>query len=231
MGIPLISPYAMPTGAEVPPSVAAWLPDPHRAALLIHDMQNYFVDFFPPGRAPVTDLCTNITRLRRAAAAHGVPVVYSAQPGRMSRHERGLLHDLWGPGMGADPACREIVVELAPGPGDVVVTKRRYSAFHCTELGTVLAEGGRNQLLICGVYAHVGCLLTACDAFARDIETFLIADAVADFSAEHHRMALQYAATRCAVTLATNDVLSSLTPLRAAREGGRTRAGQGARAS
>ena len=47
---------------------------------------------------------TEATRasLRRA----GVPVVYSAQPGPMGRGERGLLLDVWGPGMGPSPRNR-----------------------------------------------------------------------------------------------------------------------------
>ena len=67
-----------------------------------------------------------------------------------------------------------------------------------------------DQLVICGVYAHLGCLITAYDAFSHDIETFLAADAVADFSAQHHAMALANAAAGCAVVSATTDLLDQL---------------------
>jgi bifunctional isochorismate lyase/aryl carrier protein len=60
------------------------------------------------------------------------------------------------------------------------------------------------------VFAHIGCLMTVNDALAHDIEAFLVADAVADFSARHHRMALDYAAGRCAVTMTTRDVVRCL---------------------
>lgn len=56
----------------------------------------------------------------------------------------------------------------------------------------------RDQLVLCGVYAHVGVLATAIEAFTNDIQVFLVADATADFSAEYHRSALKYAAERCA---------------------------------
>ncbi len=211
MDIPPITSYPMPAAADLVRSVAPWRPDAGRAALLIHDLQNHFVDFFPAGQAPVTTLLANIARLRTAADALGVPVFYSAQPGGMSEQERGLLRDFWGPGMTGDPDRRAIVAPLTPRPGDTVVTKWRYSAFHATTLGADLAAYGRDQLIVCGVYAHVGCLMTACDAFSHDIEAFLVTDAVADFSAEHHRDALTYAAQRCAVILDTDRVLRSLT--------------------
>lgn len=43
------------------------------------------------------------------------------------------------------------------------------------------------------------------------IEPFFVADAVADFSLEHHKQALEYASNRCAVTTSTNLLLKSFT--------------------
>ena len=209
MGIPTIQPYPMPTEAELAPSVATWRPERHRAVLLVHDMQRYFVDFLPSGRPPVTELLSNVARLRQTAATLEIPVVYTAQPS-MSRDRRGLLCDVWGSGMADDPDVRRIVAEAGQRPGDLVLDKFRYSAFHDSNLAELLAAAGRDQLVVCGVYAHIGCLITASDAFARDIETFLVADAVADFSLDHHRMALDYAARLCAVTMTTRQLLSCL---------------------
>ena len=211
MGIPHIEPYPMPRGEELPGNRVPWTLDPGRSVLLIHDMQRYFLRFFPPGRPPVVDLVDNVRRLRGACAKLDVPVVYTAQPGAMSDDERGLLKDLWGPGMSADPDDRSIVDELAPTAGDQVFTKWRYSAFHRTGLHDLLTRHGRDQLLVCGVFAHVGCLVTACEAFTNDIEAFLVADGMADFTAEYHRLALRYAAERCAMTPTTETVIDALT--------------------
>jgi isochorismate hydrolase len=221
--IPPITPYPMPTADRLPQSVMDWSPDPDRAVLLIHDMQRYFLDPFPACHSPLVELLANTARLRTRFAALGVPVVYTAQPGGMSRTERGLLHDVWGPGMSREQRGREIVPEVAPAAGDTVLTKWRYSAFHRTELAELLAQRGRDQLVICGVYAYIGCLVSACDAFSLDVETFLVADAVADFSRRDHDLALDYAAGRCASVLSTDEVLSAVARPAAAAGAGHVR--------
>jgi isochorismate hydrolase len=204
-GLPTIERYPLPTGADLPTAIPQWAIDPDRAVLLVHDMQRYFLDPFPePLRREVVD---NVARLRDRCAALGVPVAYTAQPGGMTTSQRGLLKDIWGPGMRTTPQDREVVPEVAPVAGDWVFTKWRYSAFFNTELLERMRAGGRDQLVVCGVYAHVGVLATAIEAFSNDLETFLVADAVADFSATEHRMALDYAARRCAVVTLTDEVL------------------------
>ncbi|MCX3059250.1 isochorismatase family protein [Streptomyces beihaiensis] len=210
-GIPVIRPYPMPTRAELPEPAVSWTVAPERAVLLVHDLQKYFLAAFPDGRQPVRDLVRNAARVRDRCAALGIPVAYTAQPGGMSPDERGLLKDFWGPGMTPSPEHREVVEPLAPAPGDWLLTKWRYSAFFKTELLERMRAAGRDQLILCGVYAHVGVLMTAVDAFTHDIEPFLVADAVADFDADDHRMALEYAAARCASVTTTDDLLTELT--------------------
>lgn len=112
--------------------------------------------------------------------------------------------------MSADPEHRTILDRVAPAGPDVVFTKWRPSAFCRTGLLDLLRERGRDQLVICGVYAHVGILMTAHEGFSQDIQTFVVADAVADFSREYHRQALDYAASRCSVTLSTRSALAML---------------------
>jgi isochorismate hydrolase len=203
-GIPPIAPYPLPTTGELPANTARWSVDPDRAVLLVHDMQRYFLEPLPQSlRAPLVD---NAGLLRDHLAAQGVPVAYTAQPGGMSAQERGLLADFWGPGMTPAPADREIVGRLSPRDGDRILTKWRYSAFFRTDLLQWMRAQGRDQLVLCGVYAHVGILATAVEAYTNDIQTFLVADAVADFSDAHHRMALEYAAGRCAMVTTTKEL-------------------------
>lgn len=216
MALPTILPYPMPAASDLPENRVAWTPEPQRCALLIHDMQQYFLDAFPSGESPAAELLANIRLLRSRCDELGIPVIYTAQPGGQTPEQRALLQDFWGPGINDGPYQKRIVAELAPKERDIVLTKWRYSAFRKTNLLEILQQHGRDQLIVCGIYAHIGCLLTACDAFMQDVQPFFVADAVADFSLEYHRMALTYAAERCAVTLTAQRLLEEL---RKARSG------------
>ncbi|MEV4053561.1 isochorismatase family protein [Amycolatopsis sp. NPDC049688] len=210
MSIPEIAPYPMPLAGELPDNQVTWTVDPDRAVLLVHDLQRYFLDPFPASDSPTTDMLSNIRMLRDLSTERGMPVSFSVQPGGMSDADRGLLKDFWGSGMSREPRHRRVVSQLSPTPQDQVFIKTRYSAFHRTPLLEFLHRSGRDQLVVCGVYAHIGCLLTACDAFTNDIQPFLVADAVADFTPAFHRQALVYAAERCGVVLTAADLATSL---------------------
>lgn len=211
MSLPRIEPYSLPESAERPRGRVTWRPDPARAALLVHDMQRYFLA--PYAGAPIPDVVANVAALLAACRERGVPVFYTAQPGRQDPADRGLLTDFWGDGIGAviddDPRAADVIDALAPEPGDEVLTKWRYSAFQRSTFAERLAEGGRDQLLVTGIYAHIGCQATAVEAFMRDVAPFLVADAVADFSRCHHDAACEYVAQRCGVVTGTADVLEA----------------------
>jgi bifunctional isochorismate lyase/aryl carrier protein len=212
MSLPTIEPYALPDAADLPTGRVRWTPDPARAVLLVHDMQRYFLA--PYRGAPVPEVVANCAALLGACRASGVPVFYTAQPGQQDAADRGLLTEFWGAGIGAvidaDPRASDIVDELAPRPGDTVLTKWRYSAFQRSPLADRLAGLGRDQMIVTGVYAHIGCQATAVEAFMRDVHAFLVADAVADFSRRHHDQACEYVAQRCGVVTTTGAVLDAV---------------------
>ncbi|MEU4269104.1 isochorismatase family protein [Streptomyces sp. NPDC026092] len=209
MGLPTVGPYPLPDRAALPRSCVSWSIDPARAALLVLDMQNHFVEAFPAGQSPVVELVDNITALRELAGTLGMPVVFSAEPAAQRPGQRGLVADVWGPGIGDEPDAAAIVAPLTPRTGEHLLANVRHNAFLRSHLGRLLRSEGRDQLIICGVYAHLGVLLTAADAFMNDIQPFVVADAVADFSPEEHAMALRWAA-RSGVVCTTESLLRDL---------------------
>lgn len=214
MALPKIAPYSY--REQEHQNRVNWRVDPARAALLVHDMQRYFVRAFelerdgqPLPDAQINIAIANIRRLLDAAHAANIPVYYTAQPPRQNPADRRLLTDFWGDGLQDDENAR-ILDELAPTEADTVLTKWRYSAFVRSPLEEQLKDLGRDQLIIGGIYAHIGCLTTALEAFMRDIQPFMVADALADFTAEEHRMACEYASGRCARVINTAEVLENI---------------------
>lgn len=209
MAIPSLASYALPSADAFPTNKVQWTLDPARAALLIHDMQDYFVNFYGADSPLAEQLVANIRRLREFFKAQGAPVIYTAQPTAQSDADRGLLNDMWGPGLNAHPHLHKIVAALAPEEGDIVLTKWRYSAFKRSPLAEMMKDLGKDQLTICGVYGHIGCLSTALDAFMQDIKPFMIADAIGDFSLADHLMTLNYVAGRCGAVIGVDDALAT----------------------
>ena len=207
MAIPKLTGYALPTANDIPDNKVQWAFEPDRAALLIHDMQEYFLNFWGDNCPMMEKVVANIAALRQFCKQHNIPVYYTAQPKEQSDDDRALLNDMWGPGLTRSPEQQRIVAALAPDEADTVLVKWRYSAFHRSPLEQMLKETGRNQLIITGVYAHIGCMTTATDAFMRDIKPFMVADALADFSREEHMMSLKYVAGRSGRVVMTEALL------------------------
>lgn len=218
MAIPKLNHYALPTQAELPLNKVNWVIEPQRAALLIHDMQKYFLNFWGEDSPLIQQVVDNITALRRYCKQQGIPVFYTAQPHQQSDEDRALLNDMWGPGLNKHPEQQAVVSALAPDADDTVLVKWRYSAFHRSPLQEILQESGRDQLIICGVYAHIGCMTTAIDAFMRNIQPFMVADGLADFTREDHLMALRYTAGRCGRVVTTAELLPGIASIDVLRQ-------------
>ncbi|MDB6176381.1 isochorismatase family protein [Paracoccus sp. Z330] len=209
MALPTIAAYA-PPAEPLPESRSDWQLHASRCALLIHDMQRYFCRPFPDQGAPLATVTANIAALAAAARHADIPVFYTAQKGNQFRPDRGLQADLWGLGMQAIAAHEDILPELTPHEGDIVLVKHRYSAFQRSNLEHLMRARGRDQLIVTGIYAHIGCLCTAAEAFQRDIQPFAAADAQADFSKERHLMAMDWVASCCGGVISTQTALNTM---------------------
>ncbi|GMA30901.1 hypothetical protein GCM10025875_08930 [Litorihabitans aurantiacus] len=107
-------------------------------------------------------------------------------PVRSERAGRRLAAGALSP---QDPGV-EIVRELLPRAGEIVIDKARPSAFYATRLEPVLSGLGVRNVVLCGVTSNICVESTARDAGQRDYGTYVVRDAVAEFTRERHEAAL-----------------------------------------
>ena len=205
-----------------------------RTAVIVVDMQNAFVS--PGGMfdeagydisgAPAC--IANNARLLPALRAAGVKVVYlkmsytedysdSGGPESPNWHkELGLLlmqarPENWGKYVTEGTWDEEVVEEIAPQAGDVVVRKQRYSGFAGTNLDMILKTHGIRYCLYTGVATNVCVETTLRDGYLLDYWPILVADACNNSGPEHNRLATEWNVEHAfGWVTSTDDVLRAL---------------------
>ena len=84
----------------------------------------------------------------------------------------------------------DILDDLAPAPGEVVIDKPGKGAFYATDLERVLREAGITHLLVTGVTTEVCVHTTVREANDRGFEVLVVSDCVGSYFPEFHRVAL-----------------------------------------
>jgi nicotinamidase-related amidase len=85
----------------------------------------------------------------------------------------------------------QIVPELAPASGDVVIPKRRYSGFFGTDLDITLRERDVDTLRLVGDCTNICVLYTSADARNLGYAVEVVEQGVTSFDEEAHRDALR----------------------------------------
>jgi len=119
--IPQINSYEIPNC--ITPNVTNWVVDANRAALIFHDMQNYFLRPFSESSEPASALTENSIKLKQKHDQYGIPVAYTTQPGDMIAEEKGLLNDFWGSDIKASVEDHPIINPLETTQYDWLLTK------------------------------------------------------------------------------------------------------------
>jgi nicotinamidase-related amidase len=169
--------------------------DPAKTALLFFDMLNaYFRGSTEANQRQMEPVVANCVKIRAAADAAGIPVFYAKADHRPDGLDSGhILSDTdytltpWpDPDHGfttpyrtvaADDWRGEVIDELKPAPGDYVIAKHRWSAFHQTNLELSFRSRGIDTILVCGGATHIGVASTAYDARDLDFNQVIVRDA------------------------------------------------------
>jgi nicotinamidase-related amidase len=81
----------------------------------------------------------------------------------------------------------EVVDDLRPEPTDIILPKRRFSAFFKTDLDQTLRTLGVDTIVVTGVTTEVCVLMTVMDGLSHDFSAILLEDCSASRSKEFHQ--------------------------------------------
>jgi nicotinamidase-related amidase len=202
-----------PLAVEAEPYIYGF--DPKHTALLLIDMQR---DFVEPGGFGET-LGNDVAMLRRVIPPLQEVLAATRKAGMTVIHTReGHLPDLSDCppaklGRGApslrigDPGPKgrilirgeyghDIIDELAPADGELVLDKPGKGAFYATDLERVLRAGEIRSLIVTGVTTEVCVHTTVREANDRGYECLVLSDCVGSYFAEFQRYGLEMIAAQ-----------------------------------
>ena len=165
-------------------------PDTCDVAVLLIDVINDLE--FPTGKQllkPALRAARRIAALKERAREAGVPVIYANDNfGRW----RSDFNEVVEHCLGEDVTGRPIAELLVPDREDYFVLKPKHSAFFATVLDTLLEYLRTKRVILTGLAGDQCVLLSAADAYLRDLEIYVPRDCTASPSDAANREALQY---------------------------------------
>jgi nicotinamidase-related amidase len=161
-----------------------------KEALLVIDMLNDFVLPGAPLEVPETrNVIRHIRREIDAARRSGRPVIYVCDA--HAPHDKEFTKFGWPPHAVKGTKGAEVVADLKPAAGDLVVPKTTYSGFFGTTLEEDLKRLGVEAIRLTGCVTHICIMFTASDAVLRDYHVTVVSDGVAGITKEDHDAALR----------------------------------------
>ena len=160
-----------------------------KPAIIVVDMVK---DNFKEGsRLPITQqgraVLPNIQRLVEEARKKSFPVIFACDSYLKDDFIfRGKMkpHSLQGtPGS-------EVMEDLKPQSADIVLPKRRFSAFFKTNLDQTLRNHGVDTIVVAGVTVEFCVLTTVMDGLCHDFSAIFLEDCTASFNKEKHQACL-----------------------------------------
>jgi ureidoacrylate peracid hydrolase len=205
--------------------------DAARTALIVIDMQNYFVADGFPGEVPLSrEIVPTINRLVSAVRAYGATVAWIQTTAdgaleRWSNHHRHMLTperktirleglDESSEGFRLYPALDVVATDLR-------IKKIKYSAFvgGSSDIDSRLESRGVDTLLIAGTATNVCCESSARDAMMLDYRVTMLSDATATWTDEEHEATLNNFLLFFGDVMAADEAIARLVPTESCRTG------------
>jgi nicotinamidase-related amidase len=174
-------------------------------ALLVIDMLKDFALPGAPLEVPQTRSIIPVVRgeIDKAHAA-GHPVLYVCDAHEPDDREFSKFG--WPAHAVKGTKGGEIVEELKPAAGDIVIRKKSYSGFSGTSLDAALKKLGVDSLRLTGAVTHICILFIAYEAVLQDYDVTVVENGVAGTSKEDHDAALRIMKNVLGVTIVKSEM-------------------------
>ena len=185
-------------------------------ALLVMDVQVGIVSRF----THVGDILTPIQKAITSARAANIPVIYvnvAFRPGYPEINPQNKIFSATRQRQSSPSATMpgtEIHPDIAPQSTEILVTKRRVSAFSGSDLEVVLRSQGISHLVLCGIATSGVVLSTLREAADKDYQLTVLADCCFDNDEEVQRVLLSKVFPRQAEVIQTEEWKTKLHPAR-----------------
>jgi isochorismate hydrolase len=155
-----------------------------RIALLVIDMQNYFLNPRAHGYIPSAEaIIPNVNRLQNYFLTKNMPVYLTQHIN--NEDDAGMMRIRWKEVITAHHPFASLADEVNL-PGCKIIRKTQFDAFYESELEHGLRDLGISQLIITGVMANLCCETTVRSAFVRGFEPVMPVDATAAYNYDFH---------------------------------------------
>jgi isochorismate hydrolase len=178
---------------------------PKSSALLVLDMQNFFLDRSSHAHIPSAKVI--IPGLKKLISEYNdkmLPIIFTRH---IHSHEKKDLMGRWWKDLIKQNEERSLITREFDTNQATTILKNQYDAFYGTDLENILRRKGITQVVITGVMTHLCCETTARSAFMRGFEVFFTIDGTATYNEEFHRATLLNLAHGFAVPVLLEELL------------------------
>lgn len=179
---------------------------PEKAALLIIDMQDFFLNEKSHAYVPsMQAIVPKLKNLQNHFLQNNLTVIQTKHSNTIN--DAGQMMSWWGAILTPNDPMVRIIPELADSRIPVI-PKSQYDAFCETDLEQRLRNNGIEQVIIGGVMTHLCCESTARAAFFKGFDVFFIIDGVATYNEQFHFNSLHNLAHGFATMILSDEILS-----------------------
>ncbi len=179
---------------------------PVRSALLVLDMQRYFLDSSSHAYVPSAQaIIPKINSLIQAYAEKNLPVIFTRHVN--TSQNAGMMGRWWKDLIYPNNPLSDISPAINSHSG-TIIQKSQYDAFYKTQLEKYLHSRYVTQVVISGVMTHLCCESTARSAFMRGFEVFFLVDGTATYNVELHKASITNLAHGFSRLSLTSEILS-----------------------